>query len=146
MVSNWDRIRLVRALLLLRLSVAFVMLISALDKLLYPQHAAQMFVRFYHFESISESTFLLLGIGELFLVVLFGCGLLKSFSYASIFLIQLFSTLTLHDTLATPFDGERLLFLDEWPLLAVTWILYALRDLDTKYSLTKQSLFQEDRP
>lgn len=94
---------------------------------------------------ISESNFLLLDNRELFVVVLLGCGLLKDLSYGCIFLIQLFSALTLHDHLSTPFEGEKLPFLDEWPLLAVTWLFYALRDLDIKYSLTRERLFREER-
>jgi hypothetical protein len=127
------RVRL--PLLLLRVGVFIVMLMWTLDKLVRPGHAAGVFKKFYALEGISPTTFTVVGVAEILLLVGFVTGTAKRFTYGAVLLLHAVSTLSSYRQYMEPFDN--LLFFAEWPMLAAAVTLYLLRDLDTLWTLQK---------
>lgn len=120
--------RIARALLGLRLGVFIVMLMWSIDKLLNPQHSAQVFEHFYGLAGLSAAAFSVLGVLQLVLVLVFVAGLYQRISYGLILLLHAVSTLSSWQQYLDAFNN--LLFFAAWPMLAACFALYYLRDMD----------------
>jgi putative oxidoreductase len=121
--------RIALSLLVLRLGVFLVMLMWTLDKLVKPDHAAQVYAHFYHIKGLSYAVSYLIGIGELLLILAFLVGFQKRFTYGAVLALHAVSTLGAYRQYFAPFSN--LLFFAAWPMLAACVTLYLLRDLDT---------------
>ena len=124
------------SLFLLRMGIFIVFLFWTLDKIIYPDHAAGVFSKFYGLESIGENIFLAIGTVQLIVILTFAVGLFKTWTYGAVLLLHTISTLSTFSLYTRPFDN--LLFFAAWPMLAACIALFLLRDWDT-FSLNKKS-------
>ncbi|MGR2701308.1 hypothetical protein [Vibrio campbellii] len=122
------------ALLSLRLSIALVFIMWALDKVLVPEHAMKVFSGFYGLD-ISSSFSVALGIAQLVFIGVFLAGLWKNLTYLAILVLHAGSTFSSFAKYLDPFNN--LLFFAAWPMLAACFALYLLREHDI-YVLRKQ--------
>ncbi|PMO35038.1 hypothetical protein BCT11_23290 [Vibrio sp. 10N.222.52.B12] len=121
-------------LLALRLSIALVFIMWALDKVLVPEHAMKVFSGFYGLD-ISSGFSVALGIAQLVFIGIFVAGLWKNLTYLAILVLHAGSTFSSFAKYLDPFNN--LLFFAAWPMLAACFVLYLLRDHDI-YVLRKQ--------
>ncbi|CAH1521023.1 conserved membrane hypothetical protein [Vibrio owensii] len=121
-------------LLTLRLSIALVFIMWALDKVLVPEHAMKVFSGFYGLD-ISSGFSVALGIAQLVFIGIFVAGLWKNLTYLAILVLHAGSTFSSFAKYLAPFNN--LLFFAAWPMLAACFALYLLRDHDI-YVLRKQ--------
>ncbi|CAH1589368.1 hypothetical protein [Vibrio owensii] len=121
-------------LLTLRLSIALVFIMWALDKVLVPEHAMKVFSGFYGLD-ISSGFSVALGIAQLVFIGIFVAGLWKNLTYLAILVLHAGSTFSSFAKYLDPFNN--LLFFAAWPMLAACFALYLLRDHDI-YVLRKQ--------
>ncbi|KIF47691.1 membrane protein [Vibrio owensii 47666-1] len=121
-------------LLTLRLSIALVFIMWALDKVLVPEHAMKVFSGFYGLD-ISSGFSVALGIAQLVFIGVFVAGLWKNLTYLAILVLHAGSTFSSFAKYLDPFNN--LLFFAAWPMLAACFALYLLRDHDI-YVLRKQ--------
>ncbi|MHA2713394.1 hypothetical protein ACXZ7B_01740 [Vibrio owensii] len=121
-------------LLTLRLSIALVFIMWALDKVLVPEHAMKVFSGFYGLD-ISSGFSVALGIAQLVFIGIFVAGLWKNLTYPAILVLHAGSTFSSFAKYLDPFNN--LLFFAAWPMLAACFALYLLRDHDI-YVLRKQ--------
>ncbi|UQA51371.1 hypothetical protein [Vibrio sp. ED002] len=121
-------------LLALRLSIALVFIMWALDKVLVPEHAMKVFSGFYGLD-ISSGFSVALGIAQLVFIGIFVAGLWKNLTYLAILVLHAGSTFSSFAKYLDPFNN--LLFFSAWPMLAACFALYLLRDHDI-YVLRKQ--------
>lgn len=121
-------------LLTLRLSIALVFIMWALDKVLVPEHAMKVFSGFYGLD-ISSGFSVALGIAQLAFIGIFVAGLWKNLTYLAILVLHAGSTFSSFAKYLDPFNN--LLFFAAWPMLAACFALYLLRDHDI-YVLRKQ--------
>ncbi|WDG06955.1 hypothetical protein PUN50_09345 [Vibrio campbellii] len=122
------------ALLALRLSIALVFIMWALDKVLEPEHAMKVFSGFYGLD-ISSGFSVALGIAQLVFIGVFLAGLWKNLTYLAILVLHSGSTFSSFAKYLDPFNN--LLFFAAWPMLAACFALYLLREHDI-YVLRKQ--------
>ncbi|ARR44585.1 hypothetical protein [Vibrio campbellii] len=122
------------ALLALRLSIALVFIMWALDKVLVPEHAMKVFSGFYGLD-ISSGFSVALGIAQLVFIGVFLAGLWKNLTYLAILVLHAGSTFSSFAKYLDPFNN--LLFFAAWPMLAACFALYLLREHDI-YVLRKQ--------
>ncbi|WP_050917810.1 hypothetical protein [Vibrio campbellii] len=122
------------ALLALRLSIALVFIMWALDKVLAPEHAMKVFSGFYGLD-ISSGFSVALGIAQLVFIGVFLAGLWKNLTYLAILVLHAGSTFSSFAKYLDPFNN--LLFFAAWPMLAACFALYLLREHDI-YVLRKQ--------
>ncbi|CAE6909093.1 Gaf domain [Vibrio sp. B1FIG11] len=122
------------ALLALRLSIALVFIMWALDKVLVPEHAMKVFSSFYGLD-ISSGFSVALGIAQLVFIGIFVAGLWKNLTYLAILVLHSGSTFSSFAKYLDPFNN--LLFFAAWPMLAACFALYLLREHDI-YVLRKQ--------
>ena len=121
-------------LLALRLSIALVFIMWALDKVLVPEHAMKVFSGFYGLD-ISSGFSVALGIAQWAFIGIFVAGLWKNLTYLAILVLHAGSTFSSFAKYLDPFNN--LLFFAAWPMLAACFALYLLRDHDI-YVLRKQ--------
>ena len=121
-------------LLALRLSIALVFIMWALDKVLVPEHAMKVFSGFYGLD-ISSGFSVALGIAQLLFIGIFVAGLWKNLTYLAILVLHAGSTFSSFAKYLDPFNN--LLFFAAWPMFAACFALYLLRDHDI-YVLRKQ--------
>ncbi|EBA00766.1 hypothetical protein [Marinobacter sp. ELB17] len=114
------------ALLLLRLGVFIVFLVWTLDKLLQPEHEAEVFAAFYGLGSLGESAFYAIDAAQLVLILAFVGGLFKTWIYGAILIFHGVSTLSAFGKYLQPFDN--LMFFSAWPMLAACAALFLLRE------------------
>jgi len=126
---GYNRIPL--ALLMLRLSVFFVMLVWTLGKFFYPAHIAQVFGHLYFMSDLSLLASCVFGGIELVIILAFLFGVSKTLSYGLVLIIQAVATLASYQQYFAPYQGDNLLFFATWPMLAACFALYYLRELDT---------------
>ncbi len=126
--------RLEIPLLTLRLGVFIVMLMWTLDKFVNPAHSAAVFENFYMISGLGPAIFLIIGLLELALIVGFLLGVKKTFTYGAVFILHAVSTLS---SWQQYLGFDSLLFFAAWPMLAACYTLFALRDLDKKFTLAK---------
>lgn len=126
--------RLPLALLFLRLGVFLVMLMWTLDKLIKPDHASNVFKKYYGV-GIDTGVFYIVGIVELLLVLAFVAGFAKRWTYGIVLVLHGVSTLAAFGNYLDPWS--HLTFFAAWPVLAACFALYYLRDADTLMALDK---------
>ncbi len=129
MAASRDRLPL--ALLLLRLGVFVVMGMWTLDKFLNPEHTAGVWEKYYGVGEVSSALSYGLGAAQAALVLAFGAGLFKRFSYGAVLALHVVSTLSTIPMMLDPWSSPNLLFYAAWPMLAAIAALYMLRDEDT---------------
>jgi putative oxidoreductase len=120
------------SLLALRLTVALVMAVWALDKLINPDHAAGVFRSFYGLQ-VGDAVLLAIGALQLIIIATFVAGAFKTISYGLVLLMHAGSTLSSWQQYLNPFDN--LLFFAAWPMLAACLALFLLRDRDRLLTL-----------
>jgi putative oxidoreductase len=140
------RKRLEISLLCLRIGVVTVMLPWALDKILRPEHASRVFESFYKLDGLGASTFALIGVAQLVLVLAFASGLARTWTYGAILILHAISTFSSWSQYLEPYEGSNLLFFAAWPMLAACLALFLLRDHDRLLTFpTKQKPALETR-
>ena len=127
-----SRDRLPIALFTLRISVFLVMLMWTLDKLVDPNHAARVFEKFYQISGLGIVHFYILGIAELILLLAYLVGYRKTLTYGLVLIFHAVSTFSSYQQYLDPYTYPNLLFFAAWPMLAACFVLYYLRDFDTK--------------
>jgi putative oxidoreductase len=125
------------SLLALRLSVALVMLIWAVDKFVRPEHSASVFAGFYGIPGLGETAAFILGGAQLLLVLAFLAGIARTFTYGAILLLHAVSTLATWRQYLVPYEDINILFFAAWPMLAACLALFLLRDQDRLWVLGK---------
>lgn len=123
------------SLLLLRLSIALVMLVWTFDKFMRPGHATGVFDNFYGIGGIDVTAMYVLAAAELLLIVLFLLGLFKTWTYGLVLLLHAGSTLSSFHQYLHPYTGANILFFAAWPMLAACIALFLLRRNDQLASL-----------
>ena len=126
------RHRVAGPLLALRLGVFIVMLMWTLDKIVNPTHAGNVFANFYGLGGFGEAVFPVIGVAELLIIGAFVVGYQKRWSYGAVLLLHAVSTLSSYQQYM---GFGSLLFFAAWPMLAACYALYALRDLDTMWTV-----------
>lgn len=121
-------------LLTLRLGVFLVMLMWTLDKFLNPGHSSAVFANFYGIDNAGPTLLSLLAGVEIVLLLLFVTGTFKKWTYGAVLLLHAVSTLSSYKQYLAPF--ENLLFFAAWPMLSACFVLFLLRDYDTKLTIT----------
>jgi hypothetical protein len=129
--------RLPLALLLMRLSVFAVLLVWTVDKFVRPEHAAAVFRNFYLIGGLGDRVFTVIGILEVVLIAGFVVGFRKRLTYGAVFILHGISTLSSYKQYLAPFEDPNLLFFAAWPMWAACFALYALRDRDTLWSVSR---------
>lgn len=122
-------------LCLLRVATGYFMALWAIEKLVKPEGAVGIFKFFYGME-ISSAVAAGVGVVQLLIIVAFILGYRRRISYGLVFLMHGVSTLATWQHLLDPFglyllERPQHLFFAAVPVLAGTWLLYALRDWDT---------------
>lgn len=123
------------SLLSLRVSVFIVMLFWTIDKMINPEHANNVFQKFYHIGSFSKSLMMAIGVIELVLIVAFLAGIKKRFTYGLVFLLHFISTVSSYQQYLNPFEKGNLLFFAGIPMLAACFTLFLHREDDTLLTL-----------
>ena len=127
--------KLINTLFWLRISVALVLIMWTIDKVINVEHAARVYEHFYNIPGLAEgSLMVMIGIAEFVLIALFLIGRFKNFTYLLVLIIHGISTVSTYAKYISPFEGTNLLFFAAWPMLAACWMLYVFRDEDTKYN------------
>ncbi|MGE0408536.1 MAG: hypothetical protein AB7P23_04640 [Amphiplicatus sp.] len=124
------------SLFLLRVTVALVMTVWAVDKIVNPGHAGAVFSNFYGIE-VSASGLAVIGGLQLAVIAAFVVGLFRTITYGAVLLMHAGSTLSSWRQYLEPFD--QLLFFAAWPMLAGCVALFLLRKDDVLFSLHKRS-------
>lgn len=127
------RDRVASVLVWLRYGVFLVMLMWTLDKFINPSHASGVFKNFYGISGLGETILFAIAAGELLLIIGFVLGTFKTFTYGSVLVLHGISTLSSYAQYMDPFN--HLLFFAAWPMLAGCYVLFVLRDLDTRWTL-----------
>ncbi len=131
----FNRLRVAKCLLALRLTVLAVMLIWTVDKFVRPEHAVEIYEYFYFIGGLGHGIIYAIGALELILLIGFGLGFLKPWTYGTVLILHAVSTLSSFRQYLAPFEGPNLLFFAAWPMLAACYALFALRDQDTLCTL-----------
>lgn len=121
--------RLAISLLLLRLSVALVFTVWALDKFVQPEHTAKVFAHFYRIDNLSSAASYVVGSAQILLTALFAAGIAKRWTYPAVTILHGISTLSSYRQYLDPFSN--LLFFAAWPMLAACVTLWLLQAEDT---------------
>lgn len=123
------------SLFLLRLSVALVMAVWAVDKLVNPGHAAGVFAAFYFIDGLPHVAAYAIGLVQLVVIAGFVAGLAKTWTYGAIMVMHGMSTLSSFALYLDPWPN--LLFFAAWPMLAACVALFLMRDADTLATLNR---------
>ena len=125
------------SLLALRWSVAAVMLVWAVDKLVRPEHSASVFAGFYGVAGVGDSIVLGLGILQLLLVLAFLAGIARTWTYGAVLLMHAVTTFVSWRQYLAPYESVNILFFAAWPMLAACLALFLLRDQDRLWVIGK---------
>jgi hypothetical protein len=128
--------RLSLALLLLRLSLGFVMMIWAFDKILNPGHGAAVFEGFYGLSGVGEQVVRMIGFAQAVVVLAFILGIAKTWTYGAVLIMHAVTTLVSWSAYLEPL--KNILFFSAWPMLAGLVTLFLLRGEDRLGSLGGQ--------
>lgn len=126
------------SLLTLRVSVAAVMLVWAVDKFVRPEHSSSVFAGFYGVSGVGEGLVLGLGVAQVLLVLAFLAGVARTWTYGAIGLLHAASTFVSWRQYLAPFEGANILFFAAWPMLAACLTLFLLRDQDRLWVLGRK--------
>jgi len=125
------------ALVALRIGLAILFLIWALDKLVNVDHAKAVFAGFYgqNAETMSSSLPYALGAIQLVLVLAFAAGAFKTVTYGALLLMHLATCIVSAKLHLDPFGTPNILFWANWPILGALIALFLLRDRDRTLSV-----------
>lgn len=127
--------KLSNCLFYLRITIALVLTMWTIDKFINPSHAISVYDKYYFIPaSLAETLMLGIAIMELILIGLFVIGRFKNVTYLIVLVIHAVSTLAPFSVYLSPFEGAGLLFFAAWPMLAACYMLYVLREEDTKFN------------
>ena len=126
--------RLPVTLLVLRLLIFGVFLFWACDKLFAPAQAAQIYEAYFSL-TVGHGLVVAIGLLELVLLASFLIGYQKRLTRAAMLVLMAIATIAPGRFYLTPFQDHILLYFAAWPALAVTFMLYYLRDRDTLWTL-----------
>ena len=136
MQNNTDiQNRLQWSLLSLRVTIFIVMFVWTLDKFVNPAHGMAIFEKFYGIGGVPEMAVYVMGALQLALVLAFLAGLAKKYTYGLIFILHGGSTLSSFPQYLAAFN--HLLFFAAWPMWGACFVLFLLRDADTKFAIGK---------
>jgi hypothetical protein len=121
------------SLLLLRLTVALVMMVWAFDKMLNPSHGAAVFESFYGLSGVGESIVRMLGAVQAVVVVAFALGLARTWTYGAMLVMHGLTTFVSFGAYLEPL--KNILFFAAWPMFAALIALFLLRGEDNLASL-----------
>ena len=125
------------SLFLMRVGVFIVMLVWTVQaKLINPESQAGILKGFYFIDGVSTQLVMATGIIEMVIILAFLSGMWKKWTYGLVLLFHGLTTFASFDRYIPP--DVTLLFFASWPMLAACVFLYLLRDLDTKFTLSKQ--------
>ena len=114
----------------LRLGVFVVMFMWTIDKFINPSHAAKVFSYYYKIDGLSQIWSYAVGSIQLLLVLGFVSGIKKKYTYGSVLLMHLVSTLSTYKVYMDPWGPRNLLFFAAWPMLTAIFTLWLMRDED----------------
>lgn len=127
--------RLPTALLVLRITLGIFLLQWGLEKFIVPKATIGIFSHFYGLE-ISSAITPVLGVGQCLVALGVLLGFQRRISYALAIAIHSVSVLATWQSLVDPFglffQGTSHLFMTGVPVLAGFWLIYYLRDFDTR--------------
>lgn len=121
----------------MRSSIFLVMVMWTLDKLINPDHAAQVFAHFYFIPGVTPGVMNFIGSLELILLAAFVTGYQKKWSYGAVLVFHAISTVSSLPVYFDPFAPGHLLFFAAWPMLAACFTLFILREHDTRWAIDK---------
>jgi len=125
------------SLLALRVSVAAVLLVWAVDKLVRPEHSSSVFAGFYGVAGVGEGIVIALGVAQLLLVLAFLAGIARTCTYGAVLLMHGATTFVSWRQYLAPYEGPNILFFAAWPMLAACLALFLLRDQDRLWVIGK---------
>jgi hypothetical protein len=125
--------RLSVTLLVLRMLVLGVFLMWTLEKFVNPERAAGIYEMGYSIRP-GVSIILLMAVLELMLLAAFLAGIGKRLTRGVLLGMMVLATIAPARFLPTPFDDHILLYYAAFPMLAVVFALYYLRDYDTLWT------------
>ena len=125
------------ALLALRIGLAILFLIWALDKLVNVEHAKAVFGAFYgqNAETMSSALPYALGAVQLLLVLAFTAGAFKTVTYGALLLMHIATCVVSLKLHLDPFGSPNILFWANWPILGALIALFLLRNRDRMLSV-----------
>ena len=125
------------ALFALRIGLAVLFIVWALDKLLNVEHAKAVFAGFYgqNAETMSNALPYALGVAQLVLVLAFTAGAFKTLTYGALLLMHIATCVVTFKMHFDPFAVPNILFWANWPILGALIALFLLRDRDTTLSV-----------
>lgn len=129
--------KLPKALLILRLTIAFFLLHWVIDKIASPKHTATVFAKFYNVSELSETISYILGGLFAVLLVAFTLGFKKRLSYGLVLLVHGIGTLLIWDSFIPFTKAYVIVFVASIPVLGAMIALYMLRDHDTMWTVGK---------
>jgi hypothetical protein len=127
--------RIAAALLVLRLTIFFVMLIWTIDKFVRPAHAISIYEHFYFLPGLGPAIVYSIAVAELILLLGFVVGFAPRLTYGLVFLLHAVSTFSSFRQYLHPYEGPNILLFAAWPMLGACFARYYLRDLDTLLSI-----------
>ncbi len=129
--------RLPLGLLVLRLVIGAFLFQWTIEKFINIEHTTLLFNRYYGVD-LTGTTSLIIGSLEMVLVIAFVAGAYRRVSYGLVLFFTAISVGSTWDGLIHPFtivnNVPNHIFAAGVPLLAAVWMLYYLRDLDTRWS------------
>ena len=126
--------RLPATLFVLRVLVFGVFLMWTLEKFINPERAAGIYSMGYSVRP-GSSIVVLVGVLELALLAAFLAGFAKRLTRGVLLSLMVLATVAPARFLPTPFDDHILLYYAAFPMLAVVFALYYLRDYDTLWTI-----------
>lgn len=126
--------RLPITLLVLRVLIFGVFVFWACDKLFAPAQAAQIYEAYFSL-AVGRALVITIGALELVLLAAFLIGYRKQLTRALMLVLMAIAVVAPGRFYLTPFEDHILLYFAAWPMLAVTFMLYYLRDRDTLATL-----------
>ena len=134
-MTNQDK-NLQWSLLFLRLTVFLVMFMWTIDKFINPEHAGEVYEKFYHIAGLESVAMYAIGAIEIIILLLFLVGYKKKYTCGAVLILHAVSTFSSFKQYLAPFDGPNLLFFAAWPMLAACFTLFLLRDQDKMLSVS----------
>jgi len=126
--------KLTTVLLILRITLGVFLLQWGIEKFVLPDVAQKIYGHFYFIDlDISFTPYI--GVLQTALALAILTGFQKKYSYLIGFAIHAVSTVSTWKYLIAPYDQGNHLFMTAVPVLAGFWLLYTLRDADTKWSI-----------
>ena len=129
--TNTARSRLATCLLLLRIGIFIVFFMWTIDKFINPEHAGDVFKKFYKVEWLNATLSYAFGAAQMLVIIAFLVGFLRTWSYGLVLLMHAVSTLSSWQQYLDPWNNHHLLFYAAIPMLAGCLTVWLMRDFDT---------------